>query len=103
MSSDALTFHLIKIALDESNLFSILHEYCVIQNAKVLWDILEMKYSLNEGKNDESIVLENDGCTLSLITECETESENIEAAMMDDECVSVIDIETHDKEEITLM
>jgi len=102
MNRDASTLHLIISTLDENILFSILHEYGEIQNAKVLWDILEMKYNLNENENDESIVLENDDCAFSLIIDCETEDGKIEVAMMDDECVPVVEIETCDAEETTI-
>lgn len=98
MSRDATTLHLITSAWDENILFSILHEYGEIQNGKVLWYILEINYTLNEAKDDESIVLENDDCSFSLIIACETEYCNIVTAMMDDECVTVIDIETCDDE-----
>ena len=62
------TLHLIKIALDESIFFSIRREYGEIQSAKILWDILEVKYSLNEAKNDECVTLENYYCVFCLIT-----------------------------------
>ena len=102
MSTNALALHLIKIALDENILFNILHEYGEIQSAKVLWDILEMKYNLNEGENDEFIALENDDCASSLITDSETKDDNVKYAMMDDEFVPVIDIKTCDDEVTTI-
>jgi len=58
-----------------------------------------MKYSLNEVEDDEGISIENDDCAINLITNYETEYGNIEAAMMDDKCVSVIEIERCDDEE----
>ena len=61
---------------------------------KILWDILEMKYSLNDAEDDESIVLEKDDFAFSLIIDCETEEGNVEVAMMDDNCLPIIDIVT---------
>lgn len=59
-----------------------------------------MKYSLNETKNDESIILKNDDCAFSVIIDCETKDGNLEAAMIDDEYV--LDIETCYDEETTI-
>lgn len=102
MSTDASILHLITSALDEKILFSILYEYGEIQNEKVLWDILEMKYSLNESEDDEGIPFENDNYAFSFITDFETKDGNIEALMMDDECMLVFDIGICDDEETTI-
>jgi len=53
-----------------------------------------MKYSLNDAEDDESIVLEKDDFAFSLIIDCETEEGNVEVAMMDDNCLPIIDIVT---------
>lgn len=103
-SGGAITLLLIILTLDENFLSSILHEFGEVCDAKMFLDILEMKYNMKWSEKvevDES-VLENDDCSFSLITDCETEDGNIEAAMMDDECVPVIDIETCDDEETTI-
>ena len=90
MSTHASSLHLIQIALDESILFHILHEYGKIQSGKLLQDILEINYSLNEAENDECITHENDDCVFSLIIDYETEDGNIQDVMMDDDCVHVV-------------
>jgi len=89
-SGDASALSFITFSLDDNIILSIIYEYGEILSAKFLWDVLEMKYCLNEGNYVEDISLENDP-----IFDCETED-----AMMGDECVFVT--ETCDDENTSI-
>jgi hypothetical protein len=103
-SRSALALFLIISTLDKTILSSILYEFGEVYNAKIFWDILEMKYSMKwseKAEVDEDIVVENDDCVESFVTELETENGSIETAMIDEESVSVVANEaTCDNEEI---
>lgn len=79
-SRDTLVLSLVTSAVDDNIILSIIYEYGEIPSTKFLWDVLEMKYCLNEGNDAEDISFDNDP-----IFDCETED-----AIMGDECVSVI-------------
>jgi len=88
-------------------LSSILREFGEVYSAKIFWDILEMKYSMKWSEKDEvdeDIVVENDDCVESFVTEIETENGSIEIAMIDDESVFVADKDkcktTHENESL---
>ena len=80
-SGDTVVLSLITSAVDGNIILSIIYEYGEIPSTTFLWDVLEMKYYLNEGNDVEDIALDNDP-----IFDCETEDE-----MMGDECVFVIE------------
>ena len=103
-SRDALALFLIISTLDNTILSSILYESIEVHNAKIFWDILEMKYNVKwseKAKVDKDIVIGNDDCVDSLITEIEIEDGSIEAAIINEESVFVFSNEkVHDDEEI---
>lgn len=74
---NAITLFLIILALDENIFSNILYEFGEICDAKIFWDILEMKYS-TEGsekvEDDESGGVKNGDCVESIITGIKTES-----------------------------
>jgi len=90
-SGDASALRLITFALDDNIILNIIYEYGEVFSEKFLWDVLEMKYCLNEGNYVEDIAFENDP-----IFDCE-----IEDAMMGDECVFVT--ETCDDENTSII
>lgn len=78
-NGDASTLSLITSAIDDNIIRNIIYEYGEILSTKFLWDVLEMKYCLNEGNDAKDIAFENDP-----IFDYGTED-----AMMGDECVFV--------------
>lgn len=62
-SKGAVALFLIISALDENILSNILYEFGEICDAKILWDILEMKYSMEgieKAEVDEGVVAKSD-------------------------------------------
>lgn len=60
---NAITLFLIISALDENILSNILYEFGEIRDAKIFWDILELKYSMEgseKAKVDDGVVAKSD-------------------------------------------
>jgi hypothetical protein len=90
---DKLTLYLVSSALNNDILSALLYEFGEIENAKMFWNNLEMKFSVRRSK----IVVENGECIDSLITEIKTGNDCIEIAMIDDESVYVADCDSENE------
>ena len=99
---DKLTLYLVSSALNNGILSALLYEFGEIENAKMFWDNLEMKFSVRGSKiaKDEInhvTAVENGECIDSLITEIKTRNDCIEIAMIDDESVYVVDCDNENE------
>lgn len=59
----------------------------------IFWEILEIKYNVKRSEKDEvdeDIIVENDDCVDSVITEIEIEDGSIDATMINEESVFVV-------------
>jgi hypothetical protein len=90
---DKLTLYLVSSTLNNDILSALLYEFGEIENAKMFWDNLEMKFSVRGSK----IAVENGECIDSLITEIKTGNDCIEIAMIDDESVYVADCDNENE------
>jgi len=90
---DKLTLYLVSSALNNGIMSALLYEFGEIENAKMFWDNLEMKFSVRGSK----IAVENGECIDSLITEIKTGNDCIEIAMIDDESVYVADCDNENE------
>jgi hypothetical protein len=90
---DKLTLYLVSSALNNDILSALLYEFGEIENAKMFWNNLEMKFSVRRSK----IAVENGECIDSLITEIKTGNDCIEIAMIDDESVYVADCDSENE------
>jgi len=80
-----ISLQFIMSALDENILSSILHEFGEVSNAKIFWNILEIKYSMKCSDNyevDEGIDGDSVDC---LVTWTNNENDSIEVAMINEE------------------
>jgi hypothetical protein len=99
---DKLTLYLVSSALNNGILSALLYEFGEIENAKMFWDNLEMKFSVRgskiaKDKINHVTAVENGECIDSLITEIKTGNDCIEIAMIDDESVYVADCDNENE------
>lgn len=81
-SRGAIALFLIILALDDNLLSSILHEYGQIHNAKIFWDILEMKYNMQWGEK----AYKDEG--RALLADLQENSEIVERNILEDLAVA---------------
>jgi hypothetical protein len=86
---DKLTLYLVSSSLNNGILSALLYEFGEIENAKIFWDILEMK------KWSEDV--ENDDCVEHFVAEIETGNDCIEIEMIDDESVYIADCDNENE------
>jgi hypothetical protein len=83
--------------LNNDILSALLYEFGEIENAKIFWDILEMKKWSEDVEIHEDIDVENSECIDRLITEIKTQNDCIEITMIDDESVYVDDCDNENE------